>query len=61
MARATIRSKASCPICGKTPTPEARPFCSAGCRDRDLIQWLSEGYRIPGPPAEGDEADPSGP
>jgi endogenous inhibitor of DNA gyrase (YacG/DUF329 family) len=28
------------------------PFCSQGCRDRDLLQWLSDGYRIPGPPAD---------
>jgi len=60
MPTATTRSKATCPICGKPTTPQARPFCSQGCRDRDLIQWLSEGYRIPGPPAEGDEADTSG-
>jgi endogenous inhibitor of DNA gyrase (YacG/DUF329 family) len=33
------------------------PFCSQGCRDRDLIQWLSDGYRIPGLPAEADEQD----
>ena len=34
-----------------------KPFCSQGCRDRDLIQWLSDGYRIPGAPAEADEQD----
>jgi len=34
-----------------------KPFCSQGCRDRDLIQWLSDGYRIPGLPAEADEQD----
>jgi len=38
-------------------SPQHRPFCSQGCRDRDLIQWLSDGYRIPGPPAETDEED----
>jgi len=38
-------------------TPQHKPFCSQGCRDRDLIQWLSDGYRIPGPPAEADEQD----
>jgi endogenous inhibitor of DNA gyrase (YacG/DUF329 family) len=27
------------------------PFCSRGCKDRDLLKWLGEGYRIPGPPA----------
>jgi endogenous inhibitor of DNA gyrase (YacG/DUF329 family) len=41
-----------CPICGKAPTPEHKPFCSRGCKDRDLLQWLGEGYRIPGEPAD---------
>jgi len=57
MPTVNTRSKAACPICGKAPTPEARPFCSPGCRDRDLLQWLSDGYAIPGAPSEGDEAD----
>jgi hypothetical protein len=26
---------------------EFRPFCSRGCRDRDLISWMDEGYRVP--------------
>jgi len=38
-------------------SPQHKPFCSQGCRDRDLIEWLSDGYRIPGPPAEEDEQD----
>ena len=38
----------SCPICGQRPAAEARPFCSKSCRDRDLLQWLGEGYRVPG-------------
>lgn len=46
-----------CPICGKPATPEHTPFCSRGCRDRDLLQWLGEGYRIPAGPA--DPEDPS--
>jgi endogenous inhibitor of DNA gyrase (YacG/DUF329 family) len=44
--------RAACPGCGKPVTPAHKPFCSQGCRDRDLIAWLSDGYRIPGPPAE---------
>ena len=36
-----------CPICGKPAIPEHAPFCSRGCRDRDLLQWLREGYRMP--------------
>ena len=47
-----------CPLCGKPPSPEHAPFCSRGCKDRDLLKWLGEGYRIPGPPA--DLADGSG-
>jgi endogenous inhibitor of DNA gyrase (YacG/DUF329 family) len=39
----------ACPICGKPPMPEFAPFCSRGCKDRDLLQWLGEGYRLPGP------------
>lgn len=42
----------ACPICGDPASPEFRPFCSQRHRDRDLVQWLGEGYRIPGPPAE---------
>jgi endogenous inhibitor of DNA gyrase (YacG/DUF329 family) len=38
---------APCPLCGKPPHPDHAPFCSRGCKDRDLMQWLGEGYRIP--------------
>ena len=41
-----------CPLCGQPPSPQHQPFCSRGCKDRDLLQWLGEGYRIPGPPAD---------
>ena len=41
-----------CPLCGKPASPQHLPFCSRGCRDRDLLKWLGEGYRVPGPPAE---------
>ncbi len=41
-----------CPICAKPATEQHAPFCSRGCKDRDLLQWLGEGYRIPGPPAD---------
>lgn len=37
-----------CPICGNIPDPAFKPFCSRGCKDRDLLQWLGEGYRLPG-------------
>jgi len=39
-------------VCGKPPSTDHAPFCSRGCKDRDLLQWLGEGYRIPGPPAD---------
>jgi endogenous inhibitor of DNA gyrase (YacG/DUF329 family) len=42
----------SCPLCGKQPAGEHAPFCSRGCKDRDLLKWLGEGYRIPGPPVD---------
>ncbi len=37
----------SCPICGKPVRTEFRPFCSRGCKDRDLLNWLGEAYRVP--------------
>ena len=53
-----------CPVCRKPALPDHAPFCSAGCRNRDLLQWLGEGYRLPGGTAAGtadagepDEAD----
>ena len=40
-----------CPLCGKPAAARHAPFCSRGCKDRDLLKWLGEGYRIPGPAA----------
>ena len=40
------RSK-PCPVCRKPPVAAFSPFCSQGCRDRDLLQWLGEGYAFP--------------
>ncbi len=45
-----------CPICGKPSAPAHKPFCSRGCVDRDLLQWLGEGYRLPAGPATDEEA-----
>jgi hypothetical protein len=45
-------SPKSCPLCGKPPSPGHSPFCSRGCRDRDLLNWLGDGYRVPGPPVD---------
>ena len=46
----------TCPLCGEPETPEHAPFCSRGCKDRDLLKWLGEGYRIAGPPADEPES-----
>ena len=43
-----------CPLCGKPEKDAFAPFCGPGCKDRDLLKWLGEGYRIPGPPADPD-------
>ncbi|MDL2341039.1 MAG: DNA gyrase inhibitor YacG [Pseudomonadota bacterium] len=50
-----------CPYCGNPPAERFAPFCSAGCKDRDLLKWLGGGYRIPGRPAEPEElGEPEG-
>ena len=46
-----------CPLCGKPAAPARTPFCSQGCRDRDLLNWLGEAYAVPAPPANDDEAE----
>jgi endogenous inhibitor of DNA gyrase (YacG/DUF329 family) len=44
-----------CPRCRKStrydPTNEFRPFCSALCKNEDIIAWAEQGYCIPGPSA----------
>lgn len=47
-------SLSSCPVCGQPTAPDTRPFCGKACRDRDLLQWLGEGYRVPGTAVQGD-------
>lgn len=48
-----LRKEKPCPLCGKPPDARFRPFCSKRCADRDLGQWLGEGYRVPGAPVYG--------
>lgn len=48
-----------CPICRKPRVAEYAPFCSPRCRDRDLVNWLEEGYTLPGP-VHDPEGDPEG-
>jgi len=50
-------SKVKCPLCRKPSAPQHAPFCSQGCRDRDLLQWLVEGYALPGAAATEDTLD----
>ena len=47
-----------CPVCGKPPSPEHRPFCSARCKQIDLGRWLGETYRIPSQDRPDGEAAP---
>jgi endogenous inhibitor of DNA gyrase (YacG/DUF329 family) len=48
-----------CPICKKPRSEAHAPFCSTRCKDRDLVQWFSDGYSVPGPPADAQELDRS--
>ncbi len=48
-----------CPLCKKPTVREFRPFCSKGCRDRDLIDWIDEGYRIPARSSDDEELNKS--
>lgn len=56
--RATAEKGAKgCPLCGKPASAGHKPFCGPGCRDRDLLNWLGDSYRVPGTPvAENTEA-----
>lgn len=49
-----MAKREGCPICGGQTDPEFKPFCGRGCKDRDLLQWLGEGYRVPGEPVASD-------
>lgn len=55
MTDPTAAPTSGCPICGKAPAPDYKPFCSARCADVDLHRWLSGVYRI-----ETDEAPEGG-
>lgn len=46
-----------CPVCGKPPRAESRPFCSVRCAQVDLGRWLSGGYAVPGAPPEPPEEE----
>lgn len=48
-------SRPACPVCRRPAVADQAPFCSRGCKDRDLLRWLGEGYRLPGRAAAPDE------
>ena len=56
MSKPLSQSK-KCPLCGKPQVADYAPFCSPGCKDRDLLKWLGDGYRIPGPPVDPERVD----
>ena len=52
----------ACPLCRRPAVvPQHAPFCSQGCRDRDLLNWLGEAYAVPAPPGPEDALDSEGP
>ena len=57
MPSETAAKPGKCPLCGKPRVQDYRPFCSRGCRDRDLLNWLSDGYAIPGAPVDPEALD----
>jgi endogenous inhibitor of DNA gyrase (YacG/DUF329 family) len=42
-----VKSRNTCPICGKPTDERFKPFCSKRCADVDLHRWLSGSYAIP--------------
>ena len=49
---------ARCPLCGRPAQERFRPFCSATCRDRDLLNWLDGRYAIPAQESEAADEEP---
>jgi uncharacterized protein len=47
MSNKLVSKSGTCPLCTKPRAEEFKPFCSRGCRDRDLLTWFGEGYRVP--------------
>jgi uncharacterized protein len=52
----TTRKADKCPLCGRPADAAHKPFCSQGCKDRDLLNWLGDGYRVPGEPTDPETA-----
>jgi uncharacterized protein len=55
--RAKAGAAARCPACGRPGDARYRPFCSALCRDQDLLNWLGGRYAVPAVETEQDDAD----
>ena len=36
-----------CPICEKPSSELMAPFCCSYCKNKDLLNWLNETYKIP--------------
>jgi endogenous inhibitor of DNA gyrase (YacG/DUF329 family) len=53
-SRSGGRSQPRCPVCGNLRDQRFRPFCSARCRDQDLLNWLGGRYAIPAQESEAD-------
>lgn len=51
------KKAAGCPICGRAPVLDFRPFCSKRCADVDLNRWLGEVYRVPVEDAPGEDEE----
>jgi uncharacterized protein len=49
-----------CPICGKLPLRQFRPFCSKRCADVDLNRWLSGVYAVPVTENDDEDGDDAG-
>jgi uncharacterized protein len=56
MPKSSDKAK-KCPVCGRAEVAQHAPFCSSRCKDRDLLKWLGDGYRIPGPAVDPGRVD----
>ncbi len=54
MPNPDLRLGRACVRCGKPQAPASAPFCSSGCKDRDLLDWLGERHAIPGEALDND-------
>jgi uncharacterized protein len=54
-------AKPGCPICGRPPAEQLRPFCSRRCAEVDLGRWLTGQYRIPAVRDDAEEEVPGEP